>query len=154
MWMEQGATAWAPLAKPVSACRVALISTGGFHRPEDPPFETSPFSPEIADRHCDRLAQKYDPTFRAIPRDYPPPNLRISHTHYDHSRAQEDINCVFPLDRIREFAEDGIIGEVAPTHYSFMGFMPDFRRLIEETAPAVARALREDGVDAVLLVPV
>jgi len=49
----------------------------------------------------------------------------------------------------------GEIGRVAPIHYGFMGHIigSRIRPLIEESAPAIARALKNDGVDAVILTP-
>ena len=65
-----------------------------------------------------------------------------------------DKNLAFPLDRFRELEAQGAIGELNHRHFSFMGSIVGPRRLIDETAPLVARRLREDGVDAVLLTPV
>ncbi|MBI2861695.1 MAG: hypothetical protein HYX89_02635, partial [Chloroflexi bacterium] len=80
---------WAPLAKPLKECRVALITTGGVYiegeqerfRAEDPEGDWS---------------------FRAIPRDTPKAKLAVAHTHYDTSGPRQDINCVFPYERMVE----------------------------------------------------
>ena len=53
-------------------------------------------------------------------------DLMISHTHFDRTDADQDINCVFPLTRLKELAAEGIIGGVAPTHYGFMGYIPEY----------------------------
>ena len=44
---------------------------------------------------------------------------------------------------------EGKIGEISGTGYSFMGIITD--TLINESAPEVARSLKQDGVDAVFL---
>ncbi len=77
----------------------------------------------------------------------------ISHTHFDRTDADEDINCVFPLFRLKELAEEGLIGGVAATHYGLMGYIPNPKLLIEETIPAMIKQLRMDGTDAVILNP-
>lgn len=59
-----------------------------------------------------------------------------------------------PLHRLKELAEKGAIGSVAPRHFSFTGSITAPGRMIAETAPEVARMLLEDEVDAVLLTPV
>jgi D-proline reductase (dithiol) PrdB len=68
--------------------------------------------------------------------------------------ARRDRNLVFPLDRCRELVERGELGALNHRHFSFMGSISAPRRLISRTAPLVAQKLREDGVDAVFLVPV
>ena len=60
---------------------------------------------------------------------------------------------VFPIDRMRELARDGVIGSLADYHYSFMGAGIDPYAL-EPTARQVAGRLKADGVDAVFLTPV
>ena len=59
---------------------------------------------------------------------------------------------MFPLDRLRELAAEGVIGSVAATHYSFMGAMDPVQ--MEPYAREVASQLKSDAVDAVLLSPV
>ncbi|MBI3949701.1 MAG: hypothetical protein HY314_04510, partial [Acidobacteria bacterium] len=64
-----------------------------------------------------------------------------------------DKNCVFPLDRLRELEAEGVIGALAPRHFSIMGYVAVTDPLINETAPEVAEKLKADGVDLVLLAP-
>ncbi|TAK35586.1 MAG: hypothetical protein EPO21_05620 [Chloroflexota bacterium] len=59
-----------------------------------------------------------------------------------------------PVWRLWELEERGIIGQLAVTNYSFMGYIPEPMHLVSDTAPEVAQDLREDGVDAVFLNPV
>ncbi len=136
---EVGPTPWAPLRVPISKAKIALVTTGGFYVEGQPPFETD--GPE-------RLG---DWSFRAIPSDTPRDKINIAHIHYDLSGPREDINCVFPLDRFAEMEMEGVIGQLAETAYSFMGFIQRPDLLMSETAPEVARLLKADGVDAVFL---
>lgn|SRR5262249_10179301 len=138
---EYGPPPWTPLAKPVEQCRVALVTTAGVHRTEDLPFN-------MEDKHG-------DPTYRLIPRDVPFRDLRITHDYYDHRDADKDLNIIFPLEHLQEFAREHIVGEVAPFHYSFMGHIdgPHVSRLLTDIAPAVARRLTQEQVDAVVLTP-
>ena len=64
-----------------------------------------------------------------------------------------DLNVALPLDHFLRLAEQGAIGRLYPWMYSFMGYLPQSRQLVTETAPAVARRLAADGVDAVFLTP-
>ena len=63
------------------------------------------------------------------------------------------MNLVFPIDRFRELAQQGVIESVASLHYSFMGAgLPP--AAFEESASQVAGLLKQDQVDAVFLTPV
>ena len=136
---EVGATPWAPLRKPLNESKVALVTTGGFYVEDQEPYETD--GPEGLG----------DWSWRAIPRDTPKDKLKLAHIHYDLSGPTEDPNCVLPVDRFTEMERDGIIGQLADTNYSFMGYIERPDLLSNETAPDVARRLKEDGVDAVVL---
>lgn len=131
---ETGPTPWATLRKPLDRCRIALVTTGGLYLEGQEPFR-----------------ERGDSSYRPIPRDAPKEAMRIWHPGYDHGPALQDINCIFPIDRFKELEAEGRIGRLADTHYAFMGLIPDPTRLIRETAPEVARRLKEDGVDAVFL---
>lgn len=136
---------WRPgtqLAKPLSAARVALVTTAGFFLPSQTPFDQS-------FRHDDC-------SFREIPFETPIETLRIGQSSdaFDHSGIEADRNLAFPLDRLRELAGGGKVGEAARRHYSIMGSIVAPARLISENGPEIARKLKADAVDAVLLVPV
>ena len=64
---------------------------------------------------------------------------------------REDVNCIFPLDRMVELEQEGVIGGLASTNYSFMGYIQRPDLLSTETAPQVAKRLKADGVQAVVL---
>lgn len=143
-WADRSATAhaagpvpWTPFTKRFAEARAAVITTGGFHLPEQPGFD------------CDRG----DPSYREIPADVDPGELRISHTHYDTRDAREDPNILFPLDRLEELVAEGALGSIAPTHYSLMGYIPQIDALVGRTAPAIADRLRHEQVDLALFTP-
>ena len=69
-----------------------------------------------------------------------------------YKRQFQDLNTVFPIDRLHELDEEEVIGSVASRHYSFMGATPP--HLMETVARDLAGLLKEDEVNAVLLVPV
>jgi D-proline reductase (dithiol) PrdB len=134
-------TPWTPLRKPISDSRVALITTGGVHNLAQPPFDM---------RH-----PHGDPSLREIAADTPTSELVITHNYYDHADADRDINIVFPLERVQWLRQFGEIGSVNHRHFSFMGHIrrSAIPMLIQPSAPAVAAALKHDGVDVVLLTP-
>ena len=121
--------------KPLEERRIAIISTAGLFQRGDKPFGLGAADFRIIDAESDA-------------------DLLMSHvsTNFDRSGFVEDHNVVFPLQRLKEKAELGGIGSVARYHFSFMGATPP-----EKMAPAaaqLAKNLREDEVDGLLLVPV
>lgn len=134
---ENDPVAWAPPRRPLPESRVALLTTAGVALAADPPF--------------DQLSPLGDSSYRAIPSEAPGRSLAISHNHYDHSDADRDVNCIFPIDRLRALAQGGAL-RLASTHYGFMGFNPNPAGLLASAA-AVADRLVADGVDVALLTP-
>lgn len=128
---------WTPLTKPLSECTVSLFTTGGVHLRDDEAFD-------VASAHGDW-------TFRQVPTDVDTSKLVVTHTHYNHVDADRDVNCMFPLDRLRELSDEGVIGGIAEFAYTIMGFNPDPARLIGETAPELARRYQQEGTDLVLM---
>ena len=92
--------------------------------------------------------------YRVIPADAKPGDILMSHisVNFDRTGFQDDINVVFPIDRLKEMADADEIGSVAEFHYSFMGATDTAR--LEPSARELAGMLKEDGVNAVLLSPV
>lgn len=79
--------------------------------------------------------------------------MNVSST-FDHSGVQTDKNLALPIDRFRELVEQKIIGSLNHRHFSFMGSIINPRRLIDKTAPQVAKLFKKDEIDAVFLTPV
>jgi D-proline reductase (dithiol) PrdB len=96
----------------------------------------------------------FDSSYRVLPGDRR--DLAMSHhsQNFDRAGAIADLNVVYPVDRLAEFAADGRIGSVAPSHISFMGAQRDLMTLIHDTGRAAAAHLREQGTDIALLTPV
>jgi D-proline reductase (dithiol) PrdB len=128
---------------PLNRRRVAIISTAGLHRRGDRPF---------AFPSGQGLVRPAD--YRVIPGDTAADDLVMSHlsTNFDRTGFQQDWNVVFPLERLRELARNGVIGSVADFHYSFMGATDP--RQMESEARRLSKLLKQDHVNAVLLVPV
>ena len=124
------------LEKPLDRCRLALVTTGGVHLPEQPRFNIDDPSGDCS--------------YREIPTDVT--DLTWTHGYYRPDEGT-DLDSVFPLWTLRELEGEGVIGELNRRHYSFMGAIHDPRPLSEETAPEVAERLVEDEVDAALLTP-
>jgi D-proline reductase (dithiol) PrdB len=121
---------------PLAERRVAIVSSAALIRRGDVPF---PFgSPEV----------------RFLPAKMPPGELLISHVsiNFDRSGFQRDINTAYPIDRLRELADEGIVGSLAATHYTVMGSTDP--ATMGGSADQISGQLRQERVDAVLLSPV
>ncbi|HET6581536.1 MAG TPA: glycine/sarcosine/betaine reductase selenoprotein B family protein [Methanoregula sp.] len=135
---------WTPLAKPLAECTVALISTGGIALKSDKPFN----------QEGERKDPWWgDPSYRVIPRGTRSEDIRVYHLHIDPSSAEQDINCLLPLDRLDELAESGKVGRAADSHYSFMGYILEPTELLQKSVPAIIDHLRQEKIDVAVFVP-
>jgi D-proline reductase (dithiol) PrdB len=136
---------WAPLTKAMSECRVALVSSAGIARHDQEPF----------DQELERRDPWWsDQSWRPIPLDTTERDVGVYHLHIDSRFAEQDLDCVLPLRRLQELHAEGVVGGVAATHYSFMGYILEPRQLLTDTAPAIAAQMAQEEVDVAVLVPV
>ena len=118
----------------------AIATTGGIYLKESQqPFDTESIHGDVS--------------YREIPKTVRQQDIGIAHKHYDHSLTEQDFNIVFPIQRFVELENEGIIGKLADTHYSF-SYVNDAVSLVEETVPKFIARIKAAGVDALLLVPV
>jgi D-proline reductase (dithiol) PrdB len=137
---------WVPVRKPVSASKVALLSTAGLSMRDDVPF----------DMQGERDNPMWgDPSWRRLRSDATSATIEANHLHIDTDYIARDLNVALPLDRLRELVSEGSVGAVAETHYSIMGYQGQDTRILEnESAPAIAESMRREEVDLALLAPV
>jgi D-proline reductase (dithiol) PrdB len=123
---------------------------------ECPPFETAPWvtGPPVTERRV-AVVTSAGLHRRVISGDINTSDLVMtqSSANFDRTGFQQDVNVVFPIDRLRELRDAGEVGEIADYHYAIngAGWLP---HQIEATAREMAGLLKEDRVNAVLLVPV
>lgn len=147
-------TPLAALPKPLAESRVALItSSGHFVDGDDPePFGVVGMTQEQAEARIGEFIRAA-PTLSSIPVDTSPEDLRVRHGGYPVASAAADHQVALPLGHLKSLAADGLIGELAPNAYSFVGAAAQ-GRIRKETGPAWAQQMIDEHVDAVLLVPV
>jgi D-proline reductase (dithiol) PrdB len=124
------------LGPPLAHRRVAIVSSAALIQRGDQPF---PFG----SAEC-----------RFLPASVPTGDILISHVsiNFDRTGFQRDVNVVYPIDRLRELAAEGVIGGVAETHFTVMGSTDPAGMM--EAADQIAGQLRHERIDAVLLSPV
>lgn len=125
---------WTPVIKPLDEMVIALVTAAGIHLKSDKRFNLAG-----------------DTSYRIVPNDAESLDLMVSHGGYDNSDVNKDINCMFPIDRLKELAEEGFIKGIAPKHVGFMGGGGDVNIFIEKTGPEIASVLKEEGVDGVVM---
>lgn len=125
---------WTPVTKDLKDMVIALVTAAGVHEKKDKRFN---------------LAGDF--SFREVRDTTPSKELMVSHGGYDNGDVNKDINCMFPIDRLHELAKDGFIKSIAPVHIGFMGGGGNQEKFKNETGPEIARILKEEGVDAVLM---
>jgi D-proline reductase (dithiol) PrdB len=131
---------WTPYNGQPSNQTFAMVTSGGLYlKDSQAPFDTESIHG--------------DTSFREIPKTVRQEDIGIAHKHYDHSLTEQDFNIVFPIQRLVELENEGIIGKLADTHYSF-SYVNDAVSLVEETVPKFIARIKAAGVDALLLVPV
>jgi D-proline reductase (dithiol) PrdB len=141
-----GEIPWAPISKPLADSKVALLSTAGLSMKGDAPFDM-----EMERRN----PLRGDPSWRALRADATSASIEANHLHIDTSYILRDLNVALPLDRLRELCTEGIVGSVADTHYSIMGYQgSDTSTLEQKSAPEIAARMLSEEVDLALLAPV
>jgi D-proline reductase (dithiol) PrdB len=143
---DRGPIPWTPLSKPLDRCRFALITSGGLYdKRNDPPFNLARET---------REPSWGDPSYRVISVDVPPAEIGASHHHINTAGVLEDRNVLLPLDHFQELVRLGSVGDLAQSHYSYMGyqgFPSDLSGWTQTYGPEVAGCMRQEAVDCVFL---
>jgi D-proline reductase (dithiol) PrdB len=140
----KGPIPWTPMSGPLSKATVALVTSAGISLKTDPPFDME---------REKREAIWGDRSFRAIPRGTAENEIDVNHLHINTTYIRQDINVMLPLTRLAEFEQEGILGRLAPTAYSFYGFQWENTDFLQEAIGPISRRLKQEAVEAVLLTP-
>jgi len=140
-WAHNRDVPFVALRKPLATSRVALVTTAAPFNPEA--GDQGPWAPYNA-------AAKFTDVY-SMPVE-PAPDLRISHVGYDRKHTSaEDINSYFPLQRLKEAAAAGRVGELNGRFYGAPSLRSQ-RLTTERHAPAILDLCRQDRIDAAILV--
>lgn len=133
-WAHFDDVPFTALPRPLSECRVGLVTTAGKPR--------AATGPEF-------LITKRE-TY-AAPTDPPPTRLYTNDLSWDKQATHtDDIDSYLPVNRLAGFAVAGRIGAASPRFY---GVPTDYsqKNTVESAAPQILEWCREDRLDAVLL---
>src|SRR5205807_7255877 len=106
MTISRKCVPFTPFERELSKSTIAIVTAGGVHLKDQEPFN-------IAD-------ELGDLTYREILHDVDSTQSMVTHHHYDHTDADQDINVVFPIDVLRDLAADGPIRSIATKHSGYL----------------------------------
>jgi D-proline reductase (dithiol) PrdB len=139
MITKEEAVPLASLRIPLHRARVAFVSSAGVQ-----PKGTVPF---------DVVHPVGDYSFRSVPSASRVSDLEIHQLKYPTDGASQDLNVIFPIERLQELAAEGLIGGLSPNFFSFIGYNMDPERFEQTLAEDLAGAVAGESPDAVLLAP-
>ena len=129
----------ARVGKPLSECKLVFVSTSGVQPKGSMPFDT--------------VHPVGDYSFRRVPSTSRVEDLEIHQLKYPTAGANRDLNVIFPIERLRELAAEGVVGGLAENFYTFIGYNMDPERLERTLAEDIATAIAEEGADIALAAP-
>jgi D-proline reductase (dithiol) PrdB len=138
-FVENRRAPFTPARRALPMLNLALISSAGAFIDGTEPF--------------DRDARGGDTSLREIPVEVEAEDLRFTSWGYDGRAVEEDMNAQVPVRRLQEFESNGIIGKLNPVYWSFMGFIPDASRVVQELVPKLVERVMRYEVQAALLIP-
>jgi len=142
VWAQFDDVPFQPLLKPLSACRIAMVTTAAPYQPGK--GDQGPGAPYNA------AAKFYQVYAGNTDKD---PDLRISHVAIDrqHTTA-EDQNTYFPLPALRRAVASGRAGAVAPFFFG-LPTNRSRRTTIDIDCPDLVARVKAVHADAAILVP-
>lgn len=142
-----------PLPKPLAQLKLGLLtSSGHFVAGDDPrPFGQEKMTQLEAMARIQEFLREA-PTLSTVSMHTPPDQLRVRHGGYDIRGAEADPNVVLPLAHLQRLAAEGVFGALAENAYSFVGATAQ-TPLAKKSAPQWAEMVKQQGIEAMLLVP-
>lgn len=128
-----------PARRALPMLNLALISSAGAYIDGTDSFDTE--------------ASDGDLSFKEIPVEIEADDLKYAARGYDPRAVNEDMNAQIPIDRLREYEENAVIGKLNQVWWSLVGHIPNAARIADELAPKLVERVVKSGVQSVLLIP-
>ena len=141
-WASHDDVPFAPLQKPLSEARIAIVTTA------------APFQPDKGDQGPGAPYNGESKFFQVYATAIDPfPDVRIAHIAIDRAHTTaSDIASYFPLTAMMKLANAGYIGSISPRFFGLPTNRSQ-RTTRDIDSPALLAFCKEDNVDAVVLVP-
>ncbi len=130
---------FAPARRALPMLNLALISSAGAYINGTTAFDTE--------------ARDGDTSFREIPIEVEAADLLYAGRGYDPTAVRADMNAQIPVERLVEYAGNGVIGNLNNVWWSLNGFIPNARLVADQLAPQIAERIARYEVQAALLIP-
>ncbi len=128
-----------PVRRALPMLNLALISSAGAYIDGTDPFDLS--------------SRDGDINFREIPVEVDAVDLRYAAKSYDTRAVIEDRNVQIPIDRLTEYQENAVIGQLNSVWWSLSSWIPNARLVADEMAPKIAERLHRYEIQTALLIP-
>ena len=144
---------FARLVAPLEETTIGMVTTTGhFMEGDDPaPLGSKGMTQQEAIDNISELLRSA-PVLSEIPSEADKADLRVRHGGYDITSAEIDPNVCFPCDVLIDLRNEGTIGGIASTHFSFPGATSQGR--LRKAVHSWVDRIKQEQVNAVLLVPV
>mgnify|MGYP003325079574 CR=1 FL=1 len=121
------------LPKPLCDSKVAIVTSASLHHEDD-----DDFAPR-------------DTGYRVLEKDRR--DIVVGHwsPNFDASGVSADLNVVFPIDRLQELENQGVVGAVSEVHIAVAGNQFDLSGIRLDGGPSAAALLNEHEVDVLRL---
>jgi D-proline reductase (dithiol) PrdB len=138
-WIENRNTPFTPLKRALPLLNLALISSAGAYINGTGAFDLD--------------SKDGDLTYREIPVEVGAADLKYSAKGYDTTAVLADRNSQIPIERLREYQENAVVGQLNNVWWSISPFIPNAVRVADELGPAVVERLKRYEVRAALFIP-
>lgn len=128
-----------PLRRALPMLNLALVTSAGAYIDGTEPFDIE--------------SKDGDMTYREIPVEVEAEDLRYAAKGYDPKDVIADRNSQIPIDRLLEYAGNGVIGGLNNVWWSISSHIPNAERVANELAPAIAGRLERYDIHAALFIP-
>ena len=138
-FVENTHTPFTPVRRALPMLNLALISSAGAYIDGTDAFDTT--------------LRDGDITFREIPVEVEAADLQYAARGYDVGAVRQDRNAQIPIDRLRGYEENAVIGKLNSAWWSISSYIPNAHSVAEDLAPKIAERLARYEINAALLIP-
>ena len=138
-FVENTNTFFAPARRALPMLNLALISSAGAFINGTEAFEVE--------------SRDGDASFREIPIEVEAADMLYAGRGYDPAAIRADRNVQIPVERLLEYQENAVIGQLNKVWWSLNGYIPNAQLVAETLAPKIAERIARYEVQAALLIP-
>jgi len=138
-FVENVHSPFTPFRRALPMLNLALISSAGAFIDGTDSFDTD--------------SKDGDLSVKEIPIEVEAEDLKYAARGYDPRSVIEDRNAQIPIERLREYEANSVIGSLNQVWWSISSYIPNARRVADELAPKLVERLSRQNVQAALLIP-